>query len=298
MRGWVAGWVVVAGLAATGAAQDAVIGQMYHPAGPLPSYEVATIKKADANASGAPLRTEGGWVSRQGGPLRTYILSAYGVSSLSNAQLVGGPAWVNSDRYVIQAKASDEERAAMDKMSDSGRRDENCKMQQALLAERFKLKAHFETREMQVYDLEPAKGGLKVKEVVAPPKLDRNAGPPPPPPPPPSPGSGPPPMQPGMIMMGRSAATSTLRGMALNMGQMTNLLRNTLEVDGKPIADKTGFKGYFDIDMMWANLGASTDTDAPSLFTALEEKLGLKLKAAKGMVEVLVIDSIERPTEN
>jgi uncharacterized protein (TIGR03435 family) len=197
---------------------------------------------------------------------------------------------------VIQVKASDEIRAAMDNMSDTGRVDETRKMQQSLLAQRFNLKAHFETREMQVYELEAAKGGLKVKEVAPPPVWDRNAGPPPPPPPP---GAGPPPLVPGLIMMRRQGAVSTAGGLAMNMNNLIDLLRSTPEVDGRPIADKTGFKGYFDVvDLKWAGIGAGSDVDAPGLFTALEEKLGLKLRASKGMVEVLVIDSIARPSEN
>ena len=86
------------------------------------------------------------------------------------------------------------------------------------------------------------------------------------------------------------------------MRSLISALRSASDIDGKPIIDKTGFAGYFDVnDLRFSGLGsatAGTDNDAPSLFTALEEKLGLKLTATKGMVEVIVIDSIERPSEN
>jgi len=90
------------------------------------------------------------------------------------------------------------------------------------------------------------------------------------------------------------------------MGSLINMLRGTSDVGGKPILDKTGFTDHFDIvNLRWAGLSTAApadngapDTDAPSLFTALEETLGLKLTPAKGPVEVLVIDSIDRPTEN
>jgi bla regulator protein blaR1 len=291
MTRWVTGWVLMAGVAATASAQDAVIGQMYHPSGPLPSYEVATIKTMDPKAPGAGMTMPSG---ARFHCVKNYILNAYGVSTLSQEQLVGGPAWVTAEDYVIEGKAPEELRAAMLKMTNDERRDTNRKMQQSLLADRFKLKVHFETREMAVYELEPAKGGLKVTEVPAPPPFVPGT-------PPPPPGGGAPVMRPGMLsvrMPGPQGGAGSVLGMAMTMATLISMLRQTPEVGGRAIVDKTGFKSNFDVNLKWAGFGSGSDVDGPSFFTALEEQLGLKLKATKGMVEVLVIDSIERPTEN
>jgi uncharacterized protein (TIGR03435 family) len=148
---------------------DAV--KMFHPAPPLASYEVATIKKADPGAQGsiAAARSGGGGPrpGQQMGDgsdtLQHYILEAYGASTRSQAQLVGGPAWITSDKYVIHGKAFDELREAMQKMTLTEQKDQNRAMEQSLLLDRFHLKAHFETRQLPVFELTPAIGGLKIK---------------------------------------------------------------------------------------------------------------------------------------
>jgi uncharacterized protein (TIGR03435 family) len=210
--------------------------------------------------------------------------------------LVGGPAWLSTEDYVIEGKAPEELRVAMLKMSNDERRDTTRKMQQSLLADRFKLKVHFETREMPVYELEAAKGGLKIKEVSAPPPFVAGA----PPPPPPAPG-GAMVMRPGMMsvrMPGPQGGAGSVFGMAMTMSTLTSMLRQVPEISGKAIVDKTGFKANFDVNLKWAGFGSGSDVEGPSFFTALEEQLGMKLKATKGMVEVVVVDSVERPTEN
>lgn len=88
-------------------------------------------------------------------------------------------------------------------------------------------------------------------------------------------------------------------GFGISMARFIEILSNNLNQTGeRPVADETGFTGYFDIDdLRWATVDATT-SDAPSLETALEETLGLKLVSTKGPVEVVVIDSIDHPTEN
>jgi uncharacterized protein (TIGR03435 family) len=240
-------------------------------------------------------------VGSRGQTIQGYILNAYGASPGSKAQIVGGPAWLASDAYMINGKVPDDLRAAMDKMTPEDRLNQTRQMQQSLLADRFHLKVHFETRTLPLYELAPVKGGLKLKPVPAPPPFV--PGGPPPALPPPGPGVA---VRPGMIMMMMGASTRTIRAGAVDMRGLINILRNQSEIGGKPILDKTAFTEHFDIaNLQWANLTAAaptdngaTDTDAASLFTALEETLGLKLTPAKGPVEVLVIDSIDRPTEN
>ena len=115
-------------------------------------------------------------------------------------------------------------------------------------------------------------------------------------------------MRPGMVDMETRAGITTLNARAQGMRSLINLLRGAPDIAGRPILDKTRFAGNFDVvDMQWTGLGAAqtassdaatANIDAPSLFTALEEKLGLKLTETKAPTDVLVIDSIERPSEN
>jgi uncharacterized protein (TIGR03435 family) len=264
---------------------------LFHPSGPLLSYEVATIKLIDPNTADRVVKLPPG-VSLSPLSLRRYIMNAYGASYA--AQVVGGSDWLNKDAYDIKGKVPDELEAAFQNMKFSERMDQNRSMQQSLLADRFHLKAHFETRVLPVYELVPAKGGLKITEVPAP--SERKPGDPPPPPP--SPGK---PLPPGYSMTTRnSTGLSIFNGRAIQLSLLARILGG--EIGDRPIVNHTGFTGYFDIkDLTWAPLGdagTANAPDAPSLTVALEEKLGIKLVPAKDPIEVLVIDSIDRPSEN
>jgi uncharacterized protein (TIGR03435 family) len=276
--------------------------ELYHPAAPLAAYEVASIKPADPNAAPSPVpMPSGATMMRRLGPgsgqtIKNFILSAYGALP---AQVIGGPTWLTSDPYVINGKVPDDLRDAMQKMTAEDRANQTRQMEQSLLAERFHLKAHIETRTLPVFELTPVKSGLKLKPVPAPAPFAPGTSFAPP-----RPGAA---VPPGMSVMLMGGPTRTLRAGATNMPGLISMLRNQAEIGGKPILDKTGFTEHFDIaNLQWAPLTAAaapadngaTDTDAASLFTALEETLGLKLTPTKGPVEVLVIDSIDRPTDN
>jgi len=283
--------------AAAGVAQTPPVVKAFHPEGPMPSYEVATIKPSDPGG-------------RFMGPtLRQYIAGAYGLprqmvilSGQENAfsQLIGGPAWIDKDHYDIKGKPSDEQTEAMNKMSREERAAQNRMMQQSLLAERFRLKVHFETRETTVFELVPAKGGLKITAVDPPPPPSGVPGPPP------TPGG---PMPPGATRVGLMNGAALIEARSTTMDNFLGAIRGMApEIGGRPMVDMTGFKGNFDVkDFRFqgpsfpqaAGSGNNNDPpDAPSLSHELEEKLGIKLVAAKGQVEVVVIDSIDRPTEN
>jgi uncharacterized protein (TIGR03435 family) len=263
-------------------AQPPVV-RVFHPSNATLAYEVATIKPSDPDQQ------------YSGTTLRRYIANAFGVpipwgapvTEFAGSQVVGGPPWIDKDRYDIKGKAPDELRVAMKKMSEEEGKATMKTMQQALLAERFHLKVHFETREMQLFEMVPAKGGLKITPLTG---LDEEAGA-------------------SMSMQIRNNGTATLVGKAATMDLFLNALRGeSPDVAGRPIVDMTGFKGRFDLkDFRFSGVplpnageaGVNTnDPDAPSLSQALEEQLGLKLVPAKGQVEVVVIDSIDRPTEN
>ncbi|MDP9038529.1 MAG: TIGR03435 family protein [Acidobacteriota bacterium] len=267
---------------------------VFHPAGPLPSYDVATIKPADPAVPWA------------GTTLRNYISRAYGVpigwgmpgSDPEAARVVGGPGWLDKDRYEIRGKPAEDLRDAMQTMTREQRLAQEESMQQALLAERFHLKVHFETRDMRVLELVPAKGGLKITPVDAPPEGGSMT--------PMKPGD---PLPPGMTRLSTwtngahvlDARSTTVEAfISAMMGQAP-------EIAGRPVVDKTGFRGHFDIKgFRFAGAappesgdGArAKDPDAPSFVSALEETLGMKLVPARGKVEIVVIDSIERPSEN
>jgi len=226
-----------------------------------PAYEVATIKPPGPNDFGLPLRV--------------YIQHAFGIPANSTGW-VFGPDWINSATYVIHGKPPDAIREAMQTMTSAERGKEERLMQQALLADRFKLKAHFETRQMPVYELRVAKGGPKLKE-------DPDTGK-------------------GMAAVG----ASRIRGTDLPLHQLLGLLESVPDIGGRVIIDKTELTGTYDFNLKWTPLdsgppggaASSPDAESVSLFSAIEEQLGLKLIPAKGPGQVLVIDHIEHPSEN
>ena len=140
---------------------------LFHPSGPQLSYDVATIKPVDPDAAGRMVKLPPG-ISLSPLSIRRYIMDAYG--AMYTAHIIGGPDWLNKDDFDIKPKVPDDLQAAQQKMTFAARYDQNRMMQQSLLADRFHLKAHFETRVLPAYELSPAKGGLKITEVPAPPE--------------------------------------------------------------------------------------------------------------------------------
>jgi len=210
--------------------------------------------------------------------LQNLIASAYGVRQ---DLISGGPGWVGSQGFDVDAKVAGEDVAAMKKLSGRQRNS----MLQALLADRFHLKVHMETKVLPIYDLVVGKGGPKLTEVAtaevaaAEDKDPEHA------------------KHPGMMRMG----PGMLKGEALPMQSIANQISYVLE---KTITDKTGLKGKYDIDLKWTPEDAKSGGDdgssesGASIFTAVQEQLGLKLVSTKGPVETLVIDYVELPSEN
>jgi uncharacterized protein (TIGR03435 family) len=255
-----------------------------------PRFAVASIKPGAKNPMsmavpmGAGYRP-GGRLVATNAPVSFLIERAYSVVGF---QVVGGPSWINTDGYDIEAKPesnTDEKRMWL--------------MVQTLLADRFKLKMHRETRDLPVYDLLLIKGGPKL-----PPPLGRACSDDPPSPQPGQPRPKPP-CGPGIVASGTGRA---LDGISVSMPAFTRFLSRLV---GREVIDKTGFTARFALHVDFAPDDALVglppagpesspppDGARPSLFAALPEQLGLRLQKSTGPVEVLVIDRVERPSEN
>jgi uncharacterized protein (TIGR03435 family) len=194
-------------------------------------------------------------------------------------QLLGDPKWATSDRWDIDARVAPEDIAALAKMTYH----ERMGMFQEILIERFGMKAHHETRDLPVYALVVAKGGPKMTPSTL--RPDDSAG---------IPG------EPGLLTPSRGEETG--RGTMMEF-----LARDLSEELGRKVVDSTGLKGRYDFTLTWtpeesagamAGSSASGAAQGPSLFTAVQEQLGLKLEAVKAPVDVVVIDHLEKPAEN
>jgi len=206
-------------------------------------------------------------------PVHTLLLQAYG---LHEGESVGEPAWANSEVFDIEAKVAGPDVAAFSKLDS----DQLQAMLRQILAERFGLVAHRETRELPVYAMSVAKGGPKLKEFVFDPAVPASA----------RRGGG------VQMSMGMIAAHECTIPYFLSM------LSRQL---GRTVVDRTGLTGNYDFTLRWspdnsatsASEGAQADT-LPSIFTAVQEQLGLKLESTKAPASVLVVDHLERPSQN
>jgi uncharacterized protein (TIGR03435 family) len=265
-------------------------------AAPQPQFEVASIKPAAPDQRGTFIHTApGGRININNMPLREMIVFAWRIQPY---QLSGAPSWTESARYDISAKPDHDPK-----------QDELPLMLQSLLADRFALKTHHETKELPIYALILAKNGKLGPQLTE--SKEGGCTPVDPTKPPPGP---PDPSKPltlgcGGMMMG----PDRLSGSGVPISRLVPALSRML---GRTVEDKTGLTGNFDIKMQWTPdttqlqqmappgglpPGAPPpqfDPNGPSIFTALQEQLGLKLESQKGPVDVLVIDHVEKPSEN
>lgn len=220
--------IVVAGVAGVALAQ---------------SFEVASVKPADPGAAGSTFQfPPGGGIRISNGTLR---------------QIVGGPAWMNSARFDILATGgSGTEIPAVRKKL------------QTLLAERFGVRVHTETRELPMYSLVVVKNGPKVESVAD--------------------GSGP---------VGIQSSCGRMVGTKATIANLAVYLSRQLH---RPVEDHSGLAGMYSFEFEWTpdDAPCSPPADGPSLFTALQETLGLRLESTKGPLPVLAIDDATRPQEN
>jgi uncharacterized protein (TIGR03435 family) len=253
------------------------------------AFDVASIKENVSGSDNASVRAQsGGRVSVSNNSLRSIIRNAY---SVQNHQIVGGPDWVSTVRWDITAKAPEDAPP-----------QQLLLMLRTLLADRFKLVIRNETREMPIYALTLARTDGRVGPQLRSSNTDcaaifaaAKAK-----------GEAPQPTTNGRPTCG----TRTTRGNMMTTGvAMSDLARNLAPFAGRPVVDKTGLSGVYDLDLAWTpeqgpagpegtQCPAASSSDGVALFTAVQEQLGLKLDAQRGQVDVLVIDSVQRPDED
>ena len=209
-------------------------------------------------------------------PVHTLLLQAYG---LHEGESFGEPAWANSEVFDIEAKVAGPDVDAFTKL-DSDQREA---MLRQILAERFKLTVHRESRELPVFALSVGKGGPKLKESAIDPAVPASA------------------RRGGGVQMSMGMISAHECTIPFFLSMLSRQL-------GRSIIDRTGLTSNYDFTLRWSpDNGATTSSNAfdgsqsdslPSIFTAVQEQLGLKLESTIAPVEVLVVDHLERPSQN
>lgn len=229
-----------------------------------PSFEVASVKPADPAHRGLALdKLPGGRFQASNVSLRLLLKEAYGMRDF---QIEGAPGWFDSARWDVSAKS---EKASSD--------EEMNQMLQSLLAQRFQLKLRQEQREFQVYELRTAKNGPKLKEAES--------------------GES----QIGVRIHGVGHLTGTKASMEQLAETLSDVRLNGRPMLDRPVLDGTGLKGVYDFTLEWTPDLAPVDGAAaggPSIFTAVEEQLGLKLETGKAPVNVFIIEHVEKASAN
>jgi len=270
-------------------ATKAIHAQLLHSDGPLPTFEVATVRPYNLTPAPPPPPPPPGdgaiigirpslpakIAPGRGGAQTTdrvqmvvtaqqLIASAFNLPLGFEGRIEGGPGWVRdeSNRYEIRARIDDATFAAMQKLPPDRQRDQVQLMEQSLLIDRFHLKAHSEMRNLPAYALVIGKNGSKLI-----------------------------PAKPGEIAR-LSMQDNTMTATAIKLDQW--ILAPFL--GGRTILNQTGLTGLYDITLAWSErpeLG-----NAPDLSTAIQQQLGLRLVPTRAPIEVVVIDSIDKPSEN
>jgi uncharacterized protein (TIGR03435 family) len=238
-----------------------------------PEFVVATIKPSNPDAPRGGYGFRGQDVTTTNVTVNWMIKLAYNVHA---RQITGGPAWLDSEKYDTVGRPDTPGQPSRDQMK---------LMIQKLLTDRFQLKFHTEKRELPVYAMIVAKGGPKITPSAA----DPNAFP--------------------RIGFGQGPGVLTLMGRNTTLDGVANGLQSN--VLDKPVVNQTGLTGRYDFLLKFtpdagqiANFGGlprgnAADPDAPpDIFSAFEQQLGLKLESTKALVDVMVIEKIERPSEN
>jgi uncharacterized protein (TIGR03435 family) len=227
-------------------------------------YEVVSVRPSKPG-DGMSVSTEPNRLVMGNTTLLGLLFNAFPIRP--HDEIPGMPSWGKTAEFDIEAKMEDDLAAQLQKLPKDERWEKRQLMLQALLADRFKMRFHFETRERPIYSLQIAKGGFKLKEVA---EKDADRGS--------SWGSG----------------NVEIRG-----GATKSLAFSLSDVVGRMVRDDTGLTGRYYMVLKWTPEEKQSEGElGPTIFTALQEQLGLKLVPAKGPVETLVIDHVEKPSQN
>jgi len=265
---------------------------------PRPSFDVASIKPDHGGTGLFMIRADTGRFVANNATLKFLLQYAYRVK---DSQISGAPGWIDSEHYDIDAKVDDSSADAQRKPDSEDGAQQLRLMVQSLLADRFKLTLHHETKELPIYALIVARSGPKLHESAVTPDDNVPLSP-----------SGPPngPQARHSIRMGRGELSID----AESLDMFADVLSRHV---GRLVVNKTGLKGDYDFKLKWTPdegqgpmmalpgggpprdaAPPSPDASGPSIFTALQEQLGLKLESQKGPVDTIVIDGVEKPSEN
>jgi uncharacterized protein (TIGR03435 family) len=259
--------VLVTGLLSAGRANAELFAQVTADHGAevgSRAFESASVKPSEPGSlRGSTFEfLPGGGLRIRNGTLRAILETAYGIPEF---QILGGAAWVNSEQYDILARSADGRQDSQDDIKAVRLR------LQTLLAQRFKLQVHREIRDIPEYALAVAKNGSK-------------------------------------LASDDTTSISAKAGIQRSCGQLigtqttiANLTTYLAKQSGRPVLDRTGLAGRYSFQLVWmpdAGPCPGATDDNPTIFTALQEQLGLKLESIKGPVDALVIDRAERPDAN
>ena len=224
-------------------------------------WDVISVKPNKSLDPSAFMRMMPDGVELRNMTLHGIFLNAFEITAEN--QIVGYPSWVSTEHFDIQAKMDPATAARYQSLTGQQSTDQWHSLMRQILEERFGMKFHREERELPVYNLVTAKQGLKLKESNSKKNGSRSVGP------------------------GRLTATR------YSMSELAFSLSGTVD---RMVIDKTGLTGEYDFELTWA---PDNQPDAgPSIFTALQEQLGLKLQTARAPIDVVVIDHLERPSAN
>jgi uncharacterized protein (TIGR03435 family) len=231
------------------------------------SFDVASVRPHDpANKTFVVHMPTAGHFTAEGAPVNLLVMLAYG---LQESQIAGGPGWFAIEKWDIDAKCDDERHSG----------DETKRMLQHLLEERFSLKIHRDAQPRPVYIVKVAKGGPKFKP------SKKNA----------------------------TNISSSSNSIALERGSIAEMTGVLATAVGRPVVDHTELTGLFDLSVVWddapvsdGGLPGTKGSDAQegpagehgSIFTAVQEQLGLRLEPSRAAVEVVVVDGVQRPAPN
>jgi uncharacterized protein (TIGR03435 family) len=239
-----------------------------------PIFDVVSIKPEDSGIGMAKMMFESDGYNAENTSLKMLIEDAYGVE---DNQIAGAPEWAYSEKYDIEAKINGSTTDDLSRLNGNQRKLAHQRMLQALLSDRFKLTIHHETKDLPIYWLVSAKDGPKLHEA--------------------KPGDN---YSNGLNFRGNAIGPNRML-MQLGGGQITGIAGQGMPLAdlvtqlstrlGREVVDKTGLTVKYDLNLQWTS-------DASSIFSAIQEQLGLKLESQKGPVDILNIDYVEKPSGN